>query len=42
MKKTIIRLLLLALFVFGSVAIINYRIEQTQKIDAEAPIVENR
>lgn len=42
MKKTLIRLLLLAIFIFGSVAIINYRIEQTQKIDTEVSIIENR
>lgn len=42
-KKEIIGIVLMAAFIFASVMIINYRIEQTQKnIVAETTISENR
>ena len=41
-KEKIIVFILMVVFIFGAVAIINYRIEQTQKIDTEVSIIENR
>ena len=40
--KTIIAIIVFYALIIGGVILVNHRIEETQKIDAEASIIENR